>query len=119
VCRERSPLIGACGDPGYWSRSGIKPLDAVKLLGDRLITIQLHDLDKTGPDGRDVTWGKGELELDSLIMYMGHIGIKPALFGLEYSRDWDRERQEIKESIEYFNDVCLKMLAGHQVNTNK
>ncbi len=111
VCRDRSPLIGACGDPGYWSRSGINPIDAVKLLGDRLITIQLHDLDKTGPEGRDVAWGQGKLELYPLIQHLQTSGTKPSLFGLEFSREWHRERPELQESIDYFDDVCLK-LAG-------
>ncbi|MCK5463846.1 MAG: TIM barrel protein, partial [Bacteroidales bacterium] len=119
VCRERSPLIGACGDLGYWSRSGIRPLDAIKLLGDRLITVQMHDLDDMGPDGQDVAWGEGELGLDAVVRQLGVSGIKPALFGLEYSRDWDQERPEINQSIEYFNDVCLKILAAKQADTNK
>jgi sugar phosphate isomerase/epimerase/type 1 glutamine amidotransferase len=119
VCQDRSPLIGACGDLAYWSRSGIEPLDAVKLLGDRLITIQVHDLDKAGPQGRDVAWGEGELQLDAIIRQLGKAGLRPSLFGLEYSRDWAQERPEIKQSIEYFNDVCLKILAGHQAHASK
>ena len=119
VCHNRSPLIGACGDFGYWSRSSINPLDAVRLLGDRLITIQLHDLDKMGPDGQDVAWGMGEIEMDALIRHLGKSGVKPSLFGLEYSRDWDQERPEIKQSIEYFNDVCLKMVGSQQAGNNK
>ncbi len=119
VCRERSPLIGACGDLAYWSRSGISPLGAVKLLGDRLITVQMHDMDKVGPQGHDVAWGKGALELNAIIRHLGESGVKPSIFGLEYSRDWDQERPEIKQSIEYFNDVCLGMAGAHQAGTNK
>jgi type 1 glutamine amidotransferase len=119
VCQERSPLIGACGDLAYWSRSGISPLDAIKLLGDRLITIQVHDLDKVGLEGQDVAWGNGELELDAIIRHLSMSGVKPSLFGLEYSLDWDQERPEIKQSIEYFNDVCLKLAGAHQGGTKK
>jgi hypothetical protein len=46
-------------------------------------------------------------------------GVKPSLFGLEYSLDWDQERPEIKQSIEYFNDVCIRMAGAHQAGTNK
>jgi sugar phosphate isomerase/epimerase len=119
LCRDRSPLIGACGDLAYWSRSGVKPLDAVKLLGDRLITIQVHDLDSTGEEGHDVAWGKGELELDAIFQQLGMSGVRPALFGLEYSADWDRERPEIEQSIEFFNEACLRMAGGHPAGTNK
>ncbi len=119
LCRDRSPLIGACGDLAYWSRSGIKPLDAVKLLGNRLITIQMHDLDRAGLQGHDVAWGKGELELDAIFQQLSMSGEKPALFELEYSADWDQERPEIEQSIEYFNEACLRMAGGHPSGTNK
>jgi sugar phosphate isomerase/epimerase len=119
LCRERSPLIGACGDLGYWSRSGIRPLNAIKLLGDRLITMQVHDLDEMGPAGKDVAWGKGELELEDIIRYLGMSGVKPTVFGLEYSLAWDQERPEIQQSIEYFNDICLRVAGGHPAGTDK
>ncbi len=119
VCRERSPLIGACGDLGYWSRSGIPPKDAVELLGNRLIAIQVHDLDETGQGGKDVAWGKGVLELDALLGQLAVNGVKPSLFGLEYSGDWDRERPEIAESIAYFNDACIRMAGDHQTGARK
>ena len=119
LCRDRSPLIGACGDLSYWSRSGIKPLEAVKLLGGRLITLQVHDLDRAGQEGLDVAWGKGELGLDAIFRHLAKSDVKPALFGLEYSADWDQERPEIQQSIEYFNDVCLRMAGGHPAGTDK
>ena len=119
VCQDRSPLIGACGDLGYWSRSGIIPLDAIKMLGDRLITVQIHDLDNMGPDGHDVAWGNGEIELDAIIRHLNMSGVKLSLFGLEYSLDWDQERPEIRQSIDYFNDVCLKMAGTHQAGSYK
>ncbi|MHC4699420.1 MAG: ThuA domain-containing protein, partial [Planctomycetota bacterium] len=39
ACRGRSKRIGACGDLGYWMRSGIDPIEAVNTLKDRLITV--------------------------------------------------------------------------------
>ena len=119
VCRGRSPLIGACGDLGYWSRAGFDPIEAVKLLGNRLISLHVHDLDQEGPQGKDVAWGQGVLELDALVRYLAAAGVRPSLFGLEYSRDWDMERPEIKQSIEFFDRICLDMATGHQAATNK
>jgi type 1 glutamine amidotransferase len=117
TCRDRSPLIGACGDLGYWSRAGIHPMDAVRLLGDRLITLQVHDLDGTGPEGKDVAWGEGVLGLDAIIRQLAELGVKPALFGLEFSRAWHRERPEIKQSIEYFDGISQEMAGGLRAAT--
>ena len=119
ACRDRSPLVGACGDLGYWSRAGINPVKAIRLLGDRLITLQVHDLDETGPEGKDVAWGQGVLGLDAIIRQLAELGVKPVLFGLEFSRDWHRERPEIKQSIEYFDGICLKVAGGLQEADHK
>ncbi|MGA2497613.1 MAG: ThuA domain-containing protein, partial [Tepidisphaeraceae bacterium] len=59
ACQGRSKRIGACGDLGYWMRSGIDPIEAVNILKDRLITVHMHDLHAAGPDGHDVPWGSG------------------------------------------------------------
>jgi len=32
LLKDRDPRIGPAGTPGHWATSGIKPLDAVKLL---------------------------------------------------------------------------------------
>jgi len=40
VCQGRSRRIGACGDLGYWLRSGIDPIAAARTLKDRLLTVQ-------------------------------------------------------------------------------
>lgn len=111
LCKDRSPLIGACGDFGYWARSGIMPLDAVKILQDRLINIQMHDLHELSPEGHDVAWGEGMLRLDAVIQYLYDSGIKPVLFELEYSRDWDKERPELKKNLDYFNDITMQIIS--------
>jgi type 1 glutamine amidotransferase/sugar phosphate isomerase/epimerase len=108
-CKDRSPLIGACGDFGYWARSGIQPSDAVNILKERLITIQMHDLNEFSIEGHDVAWGKGVLNLDHVLELIHDTGIKPSLFGLEYSLDWDRERPEILQNIEYFNNKTIRL----------
>ena len=64
VCQGRSKRIGACPDTGYWIRSGINPLEGIRKLGDRVITIQAHDLNELSADGHDVPWGTGKAEFD-------------------------------------------------------
>jgi len=59
LCRGRSKRIGACGDLGYWMRSGIDPIEAVNILKNRLITVQMHDLNELSAGGHDVPWGAG------------------------------------------------------------
>ena len=108
VCQGRSPRIGACGDVGYWMRAGLDPIEAVKKLGKRLITIQMHDLHAKGPDAHDVPWGTGVGRTEALIAQIHRLGVTPTMFGLEYSYDWYDSMPEIADCIEFFNKVSLE-----------
>jgi sugar phosphate isomerase/epimerase len=93
ACKNRSPLMGACGDFGLWIRSGMQPIDALKMLKERLITIQMHDF----------PLGDGIIEFDTILLYLKDSGINPALFGLESTCNRINSLPEIKKSIEIFN----------------
>jgi len=113
ACEGRSPLLGACGDMGYWMRSGIDPLEAVRTLKDRLITIQMHDLNELTGEGHDVPWGTGKGEAEAFVRKLHRLGIVPVMFGLEYSYDWLDSIPEIEESIAFFDALSLKMAEGN------
>jgi len=112
VCQGRSKRIGACGDVGYWMRAGIDPIAAVRMLGDRLITVQMHDLHDKGPEGYDVPWGTGVGRTGELIAEIQRLGIRPTMFGLEYSRDWFESMPKIAECIAFFNKVSMASVKG-------
>lgn len=109
LCEGRSPLIGAACDFGYWAREGIDPLQAIKTLGDRVITLQMHDQSQMNADGHDVPWGTGAVKLDAVLEHLKDNNIKPVMFGLEYSRNWDSSWLEIQQSIGFFNSQSLKL----------
>ncbi len=111
LCRNRSRRIGACGDMGYWVRSGISPLEAVKLLKDRLITIQMHDLNELSADAHDVPWGQGVCGLSNVLRELKNSGVSPTVFGLEYSYNWGSSLPEIKACKRFFDSAVIN-LAG-------
>jgi len=108
---KRSPLIGACGDIGYWQRNGIDPVTAINTLKGRLITIQVHDLDDKSSKGHDVVWGTGISNLDNVFKALQQGGIKPTLIGLEYSYNWGKSIDDIVASKNYFDKVVIQLAA--------
>ena len=112
VCAGRSRRIGACPDVGYWIRAGIDPIAGLETLGNRLITIQMHDLNERSSKGHDVPWGTGAGGVEKLLKECHRLGIKPTMFGLEYSYDWYDSMPEIAQSVKFFNTVSLKLAAG-------
>ncbi|MFC1559279.1 family 16 glycoside hydrolase [Gemmatimonadota bacterium] len=54
------PRIGACPDTGHWLRSGVTPVEALRLLEGRIIDVHLKDLDQAGVrEALDVPFGSG------------------------------------------------------------
>jgi type 1 glutamine amidotransferase/sugar phosphate isomerase/epimerase len=112
ICQGRSPRIGACGDLGYWMRSGIDPVQAVATLQQRLLTVQMHDLHERSPTAHDVPWGTGVSNLGPFLREMHRRGIRPTMFGLEYSYNWFESLPEIAQSIQFFNQVSQEVAKG-------
>lgn len=110
ACRGRSKRIGACPDTGYWIRAGIDPIAGIRKLGERLITIQPHDLNERSPQGHDVPWGTGQADFEEMILELHQLGIEPTLIGLEYSHDFLDNMPEMGDCVEFFDRLTLEKL---------
>ncbi len=108
VCKGRSSRIGACADVGYWMRGGIDPVEGMRKLGKRLITIQMHDLHERSPQGRDVPWGTGAGQTERLIREMHRRKIRPVMFGLEYSDKFENNMAEVRQCAEWFGALSVR-----------
>ena len=60
-----SKRVGACGDVGAWLREGVKPMDAIAQLKDRLLVLNLRDASAPG--------------IPALVREMYRLQMKPAL----------------------------------------
>lgn len=106
VCKGRSTWIGSDGDTGHWIRSGINPLEALKKLEGRLISIHFKDLNEFGiREAHDVVWGTGKANVDALLNELNRQKFK-GVFSIEYEYNWDNSITEIRPSIAYFNKVA-------------
>jgi type 1 glutamine amidotransferase/sugar phosphate isomerase/epimerase len=105
----RSKRMGACADLGYWMRAGIDPIEGLRKLGGRVITVQMHDLNEFSPKGHDVPWGTGVGKTAEFIKEMHRLGITPTMFGLEYSHNFLESMPEVEKCVEFFNKLSLEM----------
>ena len=108
VCEGRGPRIGACGDTGHWLRSGINPSDAVQMLGRRLLTLHLKDLDE---NQHDMPWGAGKGGIADLFRTLRRLQLTPALFGIEYESKWENNMAEIAQCGKFFEQQVKGLVA--------
>jgi type 1 glutamine amidotransferase/sugar phosphate isomerase/epimerase len=109
LCAGRGRHIGACGDLGYWMRSGIDPIAAARVLKQRLLTVQVHDLDARTPAGADVPWGTGAGQTEQFFRELHALGLRPKAIGVEYSRNWLESLPEVRACIEFFDKTALQL----------
>jgi hypothetical protein len=91
-------------------RAGIDPIEAVKRLGDRLITLQIHDLNDLTAEGHDVPWGTGAARLEAFLREIHRMQARPIMFGLEYSYNWLESMPDLARCIEFFNRTSIELL---------
>ena len=109
VCKGRSKRIGACADTGHWVRSGINPVEALKKLEGRIISLHLKDINEFGNlDAHDVIWGTGVCDVRAILEELHRQNFK-GVFSIEYEHNWEKSLPEIRKSVEYFNEVAGKL----------
>jgi len=80
----RSKRLGVCPDIGAWARGGINPLDGLRVVKDRLISLRLHDPSEFGAKGVDVPLGTGAAGIAEFLRELHRLGLKPTLLTIGY-----------------------------------
>ena len=98
IVKSRDARIGSCADTGHWVRSGIKPVDALRILRGRVISSHLKDLNVFAPDGHDVPFGTGVSDIPGILReyraqkFQGSISV-------EYEYNWDNSIPDVAQCI--------------------
>lgn len=104
VSEGRSKHIGACADIGHWMRSGIQPLEALRLLEGRIISFHFGDLNAFGDKkAHDVPWGTGVADLSAILREMKRQQFK-GVISVEYEYNWTASVPEVRQSVQFFNN---------------
>lgn len=109
-CKGLSPRIGACADTGHWMRSGVNPIDAVKLLEGRIITFHFKDLNTYGKEGaHDVPWGTGQADIPAILRLLLKQGFR-GVFSSEYEYNWGHNEGDIAACVRNFDAMAREIM---------
>jgi sugar phosphate isomerase/epimerase len=67
LVKDRDRRIGSCSDIGHFVRSGVKPVDALKILEGRVMSSHLKDLNEFSANGHDVPFGTGVSNIPAVL----------------------------------------------------
>lgn len=101
----RGPRVGAGCDIGHWMRAGVTPLDGVKLLKGKFVTMHLVDIEKIVTKGRsrDVPYGTGAGNLKAVMDELKGQGFK-GYVTLEYEHMTADLEKEVGQCVTWFNN---------------
>ena len=108
ACKGHSKRIGSCADTGHWMRSGINPIDALRKLEGRIISLHFKDLNQFGHSAHDVPWGTGKGDVPGMLKELKRQGLK-AMFSIEYEHNWLDSVPDIAKCVEYFDKVAAEL----------
>ncbi|NOY81971.1 MAG: DUF1080 domain-containing protein [Kiritimatiellaeota bacterium] len=109
ACKGLSSHFGACADTGHWMRSGIKPLEAIKLLKGRIITFHFKDLNKMGRGAHDVHWGTGKANMPAILRELKTQGFK-GVFSAEYEFNWGKNTEDVAACVRNFEAMAREIV---------
>ncbi len=99
VVESRDHRIGACADLGHWCTSGLKPVECLRILNGRIISVHLKDKAAYGP-APVVVAGQGVVEVAACLeelkkqKFDGHISI-------EHENDWQDNVPQVRADIDF------------------
>ncbi len=100
VTKDRDPRMGSCADIGHWVRSGLKPIDCVKILKGRIMSSHMKDLHAPLPSGHDVPWGTGISDVKAVLDEYKAQGFDGPI-SVEYEYNWDNNVDDAKLCIDF------------------
>lgn len=98
LVKDRDPRLGACADTGHWASSGLKPLDCIRILKGRVISLHLKERMEIGKHLPDTVYGNGVSDIGGILdelkrqNFDGHISI-------EYENNWDHSVPDIAQCV--------------------
>jgi sugar phosphate isomerase/epimerase len=114
--KGRSNYIGCCADIGHWPRSGVDPLQALKKLEGRIVSLHFKDLNEFGnKEAHDVPWGTGILDMPGVLTELQRQNFAGPI-SIEYEYHWESSVPEIRQCIQAFNHAVAGIQSPAWIN---
>jgi len=113
LCRSRSKRIGIHADLGLWLRHGIDPVRTIDKVGDRLLSLDLRDVNRVGGEGHDVPWGTGAGRIEQILRELHRQDVQPTMFGLPDAPGGRFSAAELAECTRFFDTLSLNLAEAH------
>ena len=103
--KDLDPRIGACADLGHFIRAGVDPVEAIEMLGSRVLGVHFKDFDE---QGNDVVIGRGSLDTLGVLQALRKINFDGPL-SLEFEGDREDPVPNILECLASIREAVAQL----------
>jgi len=109
VCLGRGKRIGFCADTGHWVRSGLQPVEFLKKIQKKLITLHVKDVAEFGkPDARDVPLGTGKANYTEILKQL-YLQRFRGVMSIEYEHLSPRLIEDVARCVKFIEDFARSL----------
>ena len=107
VVKDRDARIGSTADVGHWVRSGLNPVECLKILQGRVISVHLKDLNEKSMNSHDVPFGTGVCNVPAILdelkrqNFVGNASI-------EYEYNWNNSVTDVAQCVGFVRGLGAK-----------
>lgn len=95
---KRDERIGSCADIGHWVRTGLKPVECLKILKGRVLSSHLKD--RISQPGEDVVYGNGISDIPGVLDEL-HAQNFSGNISVEFEYNWDHSLPDVAQCIAF------------------
>ena len=99
VVESRDKRVGACADLGHWCTSNLKPVECLRILKGRVISVHLKDKATNG-NAPVVVAGEGVVDVAACLDELKKQGFNGNI-SIEHENDWDNNVPQVRADIEF------------------
>ncbi len=110
ACRDRSPRMGACCDMGQWARSGLDPVESLRKMKGRIISIHLKDIAKQNdPGSRNTVFGEGEGGFVDSLKELNRLGYR-GITAIDFEYDTPALQEDMARNVAFVEAQAKQLL---------
>lgn len=101
--------IGACADLGHWARSGLNPVECLKILDGHIYGVHIKDI-KTfdNTHAEDTVVGKGIIDFPPIFAELKRQNFR-GMFSIEHESNWLHSLPDVIETVKFYNEQVAKV----------
>ena len=107
VVKDRDHRIGSCADTGHWATSDLQPLECIKILRGRIISLHLKDRPEIGKQIPDCVLGTGASNIAGILHELKRQKFN-GFISLEYENNWDHSVPDVAQSVGFIRGYSAK-----------